>query len=53
VGSTIIAPGEETFIIVRSKMTRGRGGPHEFHVLLVTDDPVAPEQTLVFKADFQ
>ena len=28
-------------------------GPHEFHVLVETDDPVEPARTLVFKADFQ
>lgn len=33
-------------------MPAGMGGPHEFQVVLRTDDPVEPEKILVAKSDW-
>ena len=52
-GSTIIKPGEETFLIVRSQMHPGMEGPHLFRIALLTNDRVEPVQTVDFRADFR
>jgi hypothetical protein len=33
-------------------MSEGMGGPHEFHVLVQTNDPQNPELMLVAKSDW-
>lgn len=33
-------------------MHAGMGGPHEFHVILRTNDPSEPERILVAKSDW-
>lgn len=33
-------------------MHAGMGGPHEFRVVLRTNDPVEPEKALVAKSDW-
>ena len=33
-------------------MPPGMGGPHEFHVLLRTNDPAEPETVLIARSDW-
>jgi len=33
-------------------MPPGMGGPHEFHVRVVTNDPAEPEMVLIAKSDW-
>jgi hypothetical protein len=33
-------------------MHPGMGGPHEFHIHLLTDDPAEPETVLIAKSDW-
>jgi hypothetical protein len=40
---TILQPGEEATVRLRFTMTPGMGGPHEFQVLLSSNDPALPE----------
>ena len=51
-GSTMILPGEQTVVVVRSVMHQGMDGPHLFQIDVRTNDPVEPVQTVYFRANF-
>jgi hypothetical protein len=52
VGSTTLEPGKSTDISVSFTMHDGMGGPHQFDLIVNTDDPVEPTQTVSVLAEF-
>lgn len=50
VGSTTLAPGQETEVSTEFTMHEGMGGPHLFAIHVKTDDPMAREQVLKIRS---
>ena len=51
-GSTTIEPGKSTTISVAFSMHEGMGGQHTFQVVVASNDPVQPQQTVEVKAKY-
>jgi len=52
VGSTTLQPGASTTISASFTMHDGMGGPHQFDLVVNTNDPVEPAQTASVLAEF-
>ena len=46
IGAMVLQPGEQTNLSMRFMMHGNMGGPHDFRVHLVTNDPAQPEKEL-------
>ncbi len=51
-GTTTIDPGQTTNVSVAFSMHQGMGGQHQFDLLLSSNDPVQPQQTVTVKAKY-
>ncbi len=51
-GTTTIAPGQSTTVSVAFSMHQGMGGQHTFDLVLDSNDPVQPQQTVTVKATY-
>ncbi len=51
-GATTIDPGQSTNVSVAFSMHEGLGGQHTFDLVLSSNDPVQPQQTLEVKAKY-
>ena len=47
-----IQPGQSTTLSMNFTMHAGMGGPHEFMVIVRTNDPVAPDRQLIVRSDW-
>ena len=52
VGSTTLQPGEESTLVVGQTQHHGMG-PHEFEIIVKSNDPVEPEKKLYLTVNFQ
>jgi hypothetical protein len=52
VGSTTLKPGQSTDISVSFTMHDGMGGPHQFDLVVNSNDPVEPAQAVSVLAEF-
>ena len=51
-GTTTIDPGKSTTISVAFVMHEGMGGQHTFDLVVSSNDPVQPQQTVEVKAKY-
>lgn len=51
-GSTTIEPGKSTSVSVSFSMHEGMGGQHTFQLIVDSNDPVQPRQTVEVKAKY-
>jgi len=53
VGPTTLKPGKESYIKVAFTMHEGMGGMHLFRVRVRSNDPTAPEKSILVRADYR
>ena len=47
-----LQPGESTEVAINFTMTAGMGGPHDFRIHLLTNDPVQEDVELTVLSDW-
>lgn len=53
IGSMVLQPGQKTTLSMKFMMHGDMGGPHDFRVMLATNDPTQPLKELVVLSNWK
>ncbi len=51
-GSTVVQPGQQSYVEIQTLMHEGMDGQHLFRITVKSNDAAEPSQVLTFKAFF-